>query len=40
MTVATEMGDIELVVPRDPAGTFDPATVPKHPSDSAACPGT
>jgi transposase-like protein len=29
-TVVTEIGEIELAVPRDRAGTFDPATVPKH----------
>jgi putative transposase len=29
-TVSTEIGDIELRVPRDRNGTFDPVTVPKH----------
>ena len=29
-TVTTDIGDVELAVPRDRAGTFDPATVPKH----------
>jgi putative transposase len=29
-TVATEIGDIELRVPRDRNATFDPVTVPKH----------
>jgi putative transposase len=29
-TVSTEIGDIELRVPRDRNGTFEPATVPKH----------
>ena len=29
-TVTTEIGEIELAVPRDRAGTFEPATVPKH----------
>jgi transposase-like protein len=28
-TVTTEIGDVELRVPRDRAGTFDPVTVPK-----------
>jgi putative transposase len=28
-TVATEVGDVELRVPRDRAGTFEPQTVPK-----------
>lgn len=28
-TVATEIGDIELAIPRDRAGTFEPVTVPK-----------
>ena len=28
-TVSTEIGDIELAVPRDRAGTFEPLTVPK-----------
>jgi len=29
-TVTTEIGDVELRVPRDRNGTFDPVTVPKH----------
>lgn len=29
-TVTTEIGDVELRVPRDRNGTFEPATVPKH----------
>jgi transposase-like protein len=29
-TVTTEIGQVELEVPRDRAGTFEPATVPKH----------
>lgn len=29
-TVATEIGPVELRMPRDRAGTFEPATVPKH----------
>jgi transposase-like protein len=29
-TVTTEIGEVELAVPRDRNGTFDPATVPKH----------
>jgi putative transposase len=29
-TVATEIGEIELRVPRDRNGSFDPVTVPKH----------
>ena len=29
-TVTTEIGQIDLAVPRDRAGTFDPVTVPKH----------
>jgi putative transposase len=29
-TVTTEIGDVELRVPRDRSGTFDPQTVPKH----------
>jgi putative transposase len=29
-TVRTEVGDIQLRVPRDRAGTFDPVLVPKH----------
>jgi transposase-like protein len=29
-TVTTEIGEIDLEVPRDRNGTFDPATVPKH----------
>ena len=29
-TVSTEIGDVELRVPRDRNGTFDPATIPKH----------
>lgn len=29
-TVTTEIGDVDLDVPRDRLGTFDPATVPKH----------
>ena len=26
----TEVGEVELAVPRDRAGTFEPVTVPKH----------
>ncbi len=29
-TVKTEIGEVELAVPRDRAGTFEPVTVPKH----------
>jgi transposase-like protein len=29
-TVTTEIGEVELRVPRDRNGTFEPATVPKH----------
>ena len=29
-TVKTEVGEIDLRVPRDRSGTFDPVTVPKH----------
>jgi transposase-like protein len=29
-TVKTEIGDVELAVPRDRNGTFEPVTVPKH----------
>lgn len=29
-TVATEIGEVELRVPRDRNGTFEPVTVPKH----------
>jgi putative transposase len=29
-TVTTDVGDVELAVPRDGNGTFDPQTVPKH----------
>ena len=29
-TVTTEVGDVEIAVPRDRDGTFDPQTVPKH----------
>lgn len=29
-TVTTEIGDVELQMPRDRNGTFEPATVPKH----------
>src|SRR5262245_29365705 len=29
-TVTTEIGDVDLRVPRDRNGTFDPQTVPKH----------
>ena len=29
-TVITEIGDVELQMPRDRNGTFEPATVPKH----------
>lgn len=28
--VTTEIGQVDLAVPRDRAGTFDPATIPKH----------
>lgn len=29
-TVVTEIGEVEVAVPRDRNGTFEPATVPKH----------
>jgi transposase-like protein len=29
-TVKTEVGEVEVLMPRDRAGTFEPATVPKH----------
>jgi putative transposase len=29
-TVTTDVGDVELAVPRDRNGTFEPQTVPKH----------
>ena len=29
-TVTAEIGEVELAVPRDRAGTFAPVTVPKH----------
>jgi len=29
-TVTTEVGDVEISVPRDRDGTFEPVTVPKH----------
>jgi transposase-like protein len=29
-TVKTDIGDVELAVPRDRNGTFEPVTVPKH----------
>jgi putative transposase len=29
-TVTTEIGDVELRMPRDRNGTFEPATIPKH----------
>jgi transposase-like protein len=29
-TVTTEIGQVELAIPRDRAGTFEPATVPKY----------
>jgi putative transposase len=29
-TVATEIGEVDLRIPRDRNGTFEPATVPKH----------
>jgi len=29
-TVTTEIGEVDLAVPRDRAGTFEPTTVPKH----------
>src|SRR3546814_18861232 len=29
-TVTTEIGDVDLRVPRDRNGTFEPVTVPKH----------
>jgi putative transposase len=29
-TVRTDIGDVQIVVPRDRAGTFTPAVVPKH----------
>ena len=29
-TVTTEIGQVDLDVPRDRAGTFDPVTIPKH----------
>lgn len=30
MTITTEIGQVEVQMPRDRLGTFDPATVPKH----------
>lgn len=29
-TVRTDIGEVTLAVPRDRAGTFEPAAVPKH----------
>ena len=29
-TVTTDVGDVELAIPRDRNGTFEPQTVPKH----------
>jgi transposase-like protein len=29
-TVTTDIGDVELAIPRDRNGTFEPQTVPKH----------
>ena len=29
-TVRTDIGDVRIAVPRDRAGTFTPAVVPKH----------
>jgi transposase-like protein len=29
-TVTTEVGEVEVLMPRDRAGTFEPVTVPKH----------
>jgi len=29
-TVTTEIGEVEVLMPRDRAGTFEPVTVPKH----------
>ena len=29
-TVRTDIGDVQIAVPRDRAGTFTPAVVPKH----------
>ena len=29
-TVTTEIGDVEVLMPRDRAGTFEPVTIPKH----------
>ena len=29
-TVATEIGDVEVLMPRDRAGSFEPVTIPKH----------
>ena len=29
-TVATEIGDVAVLMPRDRLGTFEPVTVPKH----------
>ena len=29
-TVATEIGDVEVLMPRDRQGTFEPVTIPKH----------
>ena len=29
-TVATEIGDVEVIMPRDRQGSFEPVTVPKH----------
>ena len=29
-TVTTEVGEVEVLMPRDRAGTFEPVTIPKH----------
>jgi len=29
-TVATEIGDVDVIMPRDRQGTFEPVTIPKH----------
>jgi putative transposase len=39
-TVTTEIGKVDLRVPRDRKGTFDPVTVRKDSAASMASPGT
>ncbi len=29
-TITTEVGEVEVLMPRDRAGTFEPVTIPKH----------